>query len=148
MRKKLNKQEVKLINDELGKKYGKEFFSRKDDVERADRFIVKNGIKLFFYKDERLIPTLRLVLEDNFLKKVTVDMGAVKFVISGADVMRPGITKFDEKIQKGEIVAVVDEKNSRPLAVGEMLFSGEEAERMKTGKVVKNLHHVGDGIWG
>ena len=39
---------------------------------------------------------------------VIVDMGAIKFVCKGANVMRPGITKFSD-FERGEIVCVVEE---------------------------------------
>ena len=51
-------------------------------------------------------------------------MGAVKFMSSGADVMRPGITELDHEIKKDEIVVVVDQTHKKPLCVSKALFSG------------------------
>ena len=48
---------------------------------------------------------------------VTVDMGAVKFVCKGANVMRPGIKKFSD-FENGEIVCIVEESQNKFLAVG------------------------------
>ena len=61
--------------------------------------------------------------------------------------MRPGIVSFDDGILKDEIVLVVDVNHKKPLAVGRMMFSGDEAKAMASGKIVKNVHWVGDKIW-
>ena len=45
------------------------------------------------------------------------------------------------------IISVVDENHGKPLAVGIALFAGEEIRNMASGKVIKNLHYVGDKIW-
>ena len=74
-------------------------------------------------------------------------MGAVRFVINGADIMRPGITSFDEGIQKNDFVVVVDETHNKPLAVCVSLFSSEELLGVDSGKVLKNIHYVGDKLW-
>ena len=60
-----------------------------------DTIIMRNNEALFFIHEDKLIPTLILLLKDIFIPKVTVDMGAVRFVINGADVMRPGITEVE-----------------------------------------------------
>ena len=48
---------------------------------------------------------------------VTIDMGAVKFIYNGADVMSPGIVDADTDILPGGAVWVRDEKNLRPLSI-------------------------------
>ena len=88
-----------------------------------------------------------MLQERNVLKKITVDMGAVKFVVNGADIMRPGIVEIEEGILKDEFVAVIDKNNQKPLAVGIALFSSEEMKSMTSGKVIKNIHYVGDELW-
>ena len=44
-------------------------------------------------------------------------------------------------------VVIRDEKHSKPLAIGEALFSSEEISKMEKGKVILNLHYIGDKIW-
>ena len=78
---------------------------------------------------------------------VTVDMGAVKFVYNGADVMAPGIVDADPSITPSDLVWVRDEKNLRPLAIGEALTSGPEMVASEKGKAVNSIHHVGDALW-
>jgi len=77
---------------------------------------------------------------------VTVDMGAVKFVCKGANVMRPGITKFSD-FESGEIVCVIEESQNKFLAVGKAEISSKEAEDAKKGEVIKNMHYISDDFW-
>jgi len=145
-RKQLRSKEVRELNEEIEAKFGlSDFFSKKDKVEVwEDKFIAGNDMPLFILPE--LLPTLQNLLRRNFLKTVTIDMPAVKFIVNGADVMRPGIVAYGE-FKKDEIIAVIDEKNKKPLAVGKALFSSEEMKLMDKGKAVKNLHWIGDEMW-
>jgi len=78
---------------------------------------------------------------------VTVDMGAIRFICNGADVMRPGVKAFPTIFRKGDIVVVKDEKYHKAIAVGEANVSSEEAEQLNKGPIIINLHYVGDKIW-
>ena len=77
---------------------------------------------------------------------VTVDMGAIKFVCKGANIMRPGITKFSD-FESGEIVCVVEESQNKFLAVGKAEMSSKELEDTKNGEVIKNMHYISDVFW-
>ena len=77
---------------------------------------------------------------------VTVDMGAVKFVCKGANVMRPGIIKFSD-FESGEIVCVIEESQNKFLAVGKAEISSKEAEDTSKGEVIKNMHYISDDFW-
>jgi PUA domain protein len=81
------------------------------------------------------------------MPKVVVDMGAVPYVCKGANVMRPGIRRFEGDFAKDGLVFVVDEKHGKPLAVGEALCSQEEAQKATQGAVISNIHYVGDKLW-
>ncbi|MEK6940005.1 MAG: RNA-binding protein [Nanoarchaeota archaeon] len=124
--------------------------SKKDQVELIEdkyKIILINKKPSFFYYNDKIVPTLKLLQENTVLKRITVDMGAVKFVVNGADIMRPGIVEIEEGIAKDEFVAVIDKNNKKPLAVGIALFSSEEIKAMASGKVIKNIHYVGDELW-
>lgn len=79
-------------------------------------------------------------------RAVTVDMGAVRFVTNGADVMAPGIVEADPTLKEGDWCWVRDERNRKPLAVGKALVPGSTMVRGK-GKAVKSIHHLGDKLW-
>ena len=117
-------------------------------IEGNNKIILVNKEPSFFYYNEEVLPTLhQLQKKINLLKHVTVDMGAVKFVVNGADVMRPGIVEIEDGIEKDDFIVIIDENNKKPLSVGIALLGSEEMRSEKEGKVIKNIHYVGDEIW-
>ncbi len=95
---------------------------------------------------EDYIPFLsELELLENF-PKVIVDMGAVKFMCKGANLMRPGIKKFTE-FEKDKLVCIVEETHHKFLAVGKSTVSSSELENMEKGEVIQNLHYISDKFW-
>lgn len=81
------------------------------------------------------------------LPKATVNMGAVPHVCNGADVMAPGIVHFEGKFNKRDIVIITDERHQKPIAITLALYNIEEAKKLEHGKILKNIHYVGDKIW-
>ena len=123
----------------------------KANVETAEasfgQIILVNGKPLFFKVNDNVLPTLFFREISVYAPKVVVDMGAVPYVCNGADVMAPGIVRFEGEFSKDDIVLVVDEKHGKPLALGEILYDAENAKNVKQGIVVKNVHFVSDKIW-
>jgi predicted RNA-binding protein (TIGR00451 family) len=78
---------------------------------------------------------------------VTVDTGAVSYVINGADVMRPGVVAVTDDVQEGAPVQIVEERHGKPIALGIALMGAPQMREKTTGKVVKTFHFVGDEIW-
>jgi malignant T-cell-amplified sequence len=76
-----------------------------------------------------------------------VDEGAIKFLLNGADVMRPGVRTLDEWGPSGKIVVVREEKKGRAIALGPSTVSSAEARAMSKGSCIKNIHFVGDRFW-
>ena len=149
MKRQLSKRELELLSAELKGKFAREFFSRKDRAElQDDSLLFRNGELLFFRLNNQWIPSLKYLQFDGFLPTVVIDMGAVAFVASGADVMRPGIVQIDDVILANSLVAVVDEKNHKPVVVGQALFDASAMRSLFKGKVIKTLHYVGDKWWG
>lgn len=81
------------------------------------------------------------------LPAMIVDMGAVPHITRGADVMRPGVRRFEGVFKKGDLVIVKDEKNLRAIALTLALEDLEKCEGMVRGKIAENIHHVDDEIW-
>ena len=103
-----------------------------------------------FFADDRgmIIPLLVYVVKFSLpLPHITVDMKAVPHVCNGADIFRPGVKNIDDSIRTGQIVIVVDEKNVKPICVGTSLLEASSMQEAKQGKVVKNIHYVGDALW-
>ena len=117
-------------------------------LDEGTHILLYEGEILFFESDGRLIPTLHALLKGILsVPTVTVDMGAVRFVVNGADIMRPGVTKVDDGIAEGSVVAVVYERHGKPLAVGVSLMSSEDILAATHGKVILSKHHVNDAMW-
>jgi PUA domain protein len=92
--------------------------------------------------------TVRGLLKYHATKRyVTVDMGAVRFVCNGADVMTPGIIGFDASIKEGDLVWIRDARNLQPLAVGRALLGADRMVLKEKGKAVTSIHYVGDRLW-
>ena len=110
--------------------------------------ILIDGTPMIMWIDNEPFPTIKGALElDIKSKYVVVDMGAVKFVIKGADIMSPGITDADPDVKEGDLVIIVDETHRKPLATGRSLISGPEMVENTGGKAVKTIHHIGDKLW-
>ena len=146
----LKKKKIKEIKNELGE-YG-ELLENKKKVEileaEPNSFILIDGEPHIIIIDGKAFPTLKAALTcDINSKVVTVDMGAVKFVTNGADIMSPGIVAADDDIDVGDIVLIVDETHHKPLAIGVSLITGEEMVENDSGKAIETKHFVGDEIW-
>ena len=153
----LSKSDIKVLNSELTEFYGVAPLNKKDKVQLIEstqsdtelfmNYLKVNGEVAYFYKDKKIIPTLRTLLKNNFLKKITVDMGAVKFLCGGADPMRPGITDIEDGINSGDIISIIDINNKKSIVVARALFSTEDMKTQTSGKSASNIHYVGDNIW-
>jgi len=77
---------------------------------------------------------------------VLVDMGAVKFMCNGANVMRPGIRSHSE-FDREQVVCVIEESQHKFLAVGKSVVPSSELETMEKGEVIKNMHYISDKYW-
>lgn len=153
----IRKSELKPLKDEILKQYDQTFvdqiFPKKSNVEVIQTeagdtlYAINNVLKLYKSKDG-YIPVLTLLINNQIiLKAIVVDFGAVRYVANGADVMRPGITKIDPSIKKGDIVEIREETKNRALAVGKAMYDAPDMELKNSGKVVKNLHTIQDSIW-
>ncbi len=99
--------------------------------------------------DNHIFPHLKKIIQGLTLTipRVVVDRGAIKFIVNGADVMRPGIVEILGNPKEGQIVLVVEETKNSPLAIGITLFGKDEIVKKNKGKVIKTLHHLRDDFW-
>lgn len=151
-RHRLRLKEISSLADRIDAALGTESFGEKDVVDLAEgpefEAVFVNGKILAFTPDGTPFLTVRGLLEYRATKRfVTVDMGAVRFVYNGADVMGPGIVDADPGIGEGDLVWVRDVNNLRPLAVGRALMDSAAMKLKTKGKAVASVHHVGDKLW-
>ena len=116
-------------------------------IENKHIIILFDDVPMLFEYNDSYCPTVLFLLQ-NPLEKffVTVDMGAVKHVLNGADIFAAGIVDADPNIKEGDCVYVRDEKYGKPLAVGIAILDGKKMVNEKKGKAVKNIHYYGDEI--
>jgi PUA-domain protein len=151
----LRSSEAKALTNTIGEDLGTNL-SRYVDM-KANIEVVEVGgkVELFLFEKkpilfrtgERVYPTLLFTEAVRSLPKAVVDMGAVSHVCNGADIMAPGIVRFEGEFLQGHLIVVVDVKHGKPLALGEAIYDSEVIKLTKKGVVIKNVHFVGDEVW-
>jgi len=148
----LRKSQRKLMINEINN-----FFEDADTVFEKARFelvcadtyelLFVDGDFLFILVEGRPYFSVKGALKLQPKKNlVTVDTGAVPFIIKGADIMRPGIVSADPGIQKKDKVIIIEEIHGKAIAVGYALIEGDQMIG-DSGKAVKIVHRVGDKLW-
>ncbi|KAK5644099.1 hypothetical protein RI129_007944 [Pyrocoelia pectoralis] len=110
------------------------------------------GDLLFFrHREGAWMPTLRLLHKyPFFLPMEQVDKGAIRFVLSGANIMCPGLTSPGAEMigaEKGTIVAVMAEGKQHALAIGMTALSTADIAKINKGIGIENIHYLNDGLW-
>ena len=145
----ISKSETNHILEMVSKQWNQELPKIKNlkvyFIDQNSQLIVGSGITILKI-DDQYLPFLNQTQVLEKFPNVMVDMGAVKFMCNGANVMRPGIKKYTE-FSKDDIVCVIEESKHKFLAVGKALTDSLELENISKGEVVKNLHYVSDKYW-
>lgn len=145
----ISKSETSALLKTVSEKWGIEIPKIKNlkvhQISNEAQIITGKGIKILKV-DEDYIPFLS---ETEVLEKfpnVTVDMGAVRFMCKGANLMRPGIKSFTD-FKKEDLVCIVEESQHKFLAIGKAVADSSEIEEMEKGEVLKNMHYISDKFW-
>jgi len=121
----------------------------------------------FQHRDGPILPTLRIVHRYPTLEftSVTVDQGAIPFILGGANIMCPGLTKPNQSIMptdgveqdeqgfdkpglsKGDGVIVRAEGKEHAIAIGVMNMSSAEIREKNKGNGIDVPHSLGDGLF-
>jgi len=108
---------------------------------------------LFFnHRDGPYFPTLRVLHRyPDMMPKLRVDKGAIKFVISGANIMCPGLTSngatIHDEVDEDEPVAIYAEGKEHALAIGITKMSTADIKSVNKGIGVDLVHYLNDGLW-
>lgn len=144
----MRRKDARRFKEEAGVLLGTAAFKTvvQAEVEDGTLVYILDGEVRFARRDNTLFPTLvDPGIEE--LPSVVVDMGAVPFVCNGADVMAPGVVEVMGEFDAGELVIIRDVRHRKALAVCLTLLSSGEMRSVKKGKVLRNLHCVGDRLW-
>ncbi|KAF4976036.1 hypothetical protein FZEAL_7254 [Fusarium zealandicum] len=140
---------------------------------------VLDTVPLFYQQDisSVIIPHLRLVHRfPQAFPSIRIDRGAIRFVLSGATLMAPGLTSaggrlpgegvpegleegkeldqrlnedggWSRELEKGEPVVVIAEGKEEACAVGTLVVGTKEVKAKGKGPVMEDAHFLGDGLW-
>lgn len=101
------------------------------------------------------MPHLRVVhMYPQCFKTLGIDRGAIRFVLSGAALMVPGMTSkggklpdASEEAKKGDVVVISAEGKDEACMVGMLDVGSEEMKKTKKGVAISQGHYLGDGLW-
>lgn len=114
---------------------------------------IVDNVPLFFQeRDGPWCPTLRILHQyPDMMKKLRADKGAIKFVLSGANIMCPGLTSpgatMHDEADADEPVAIYAEGKEHAMAIGLTKMSTADMKAVNKGIAVDNLHFLLDGLW-
>ncbi|OAA54657.1 hypothetical protein ISF_08258 [Cordyceps fumosorosea ARSEF 2679] len=147
--------------------------------DRNTLYVVGDAATPVFYQQDSgdILPHLRLLHRfPRAFPSVRVDRGAVRFVLSGATLMAPGLTsaggrlpadgspatleegremeqgvdgegRWSRELAKGEPVVIMAEGKEEACAVGLLVAGTAEVKEKGKGPVVEEAHYLGDGLW-
>ena len=145
----ISKSETTALLKTVSEKWGIEFPKIKNvkvhQIQDDAQIITANGMKILKVEDDYL-PFLSETETLQKFPSVTVDVGAIKFMCKGANLMRPGILKFSE-FEKDKLVCIVEESHGKFIAIGKSMVSSAELENMEKGEIIKNIHYISDRFW-
>jgi len=123
-------------------------------VEHLEELTTEDGVVFFadgkpwiLRTTKGLLPSLKFEVVLNTFPKVIVDMGAVPHIANGAQIMRPGVSKIEGQFAKDELIVILDEKYRKTIALGIAEVDSETMQSMSKGRVINNIHYVGDPVW-
>ena len=110
--------------------------------------------------DVPILPHLRVVHAfPDALPTIGIDRGAIRFVLSGAALMAPGLTSAggrlpdpaqnpnEKELEAGQIVGITAEGKEEICMIGELKMGTEEMKKKGKGVVIDSGHYLGDGMW-
>mmetsp|Transcript_38723 Transcript_38723/g.65195 ORF Transcript_38723/g.65195 Transcript_38723/m.65195 type:complete len:185 (+) Transcript_38723:244-798(+) len=115
--------------------------------------VVMDNEPLFFgNRDGLYFPTLRLLHKyPLMMPRLRVDRGAIKFVLSGANIMVPGLTSagatIHDEVEEQVAVAIYAEGKEHALALGVTLMSTKDMRDSNKGIGVELIQCLNDGLW-
>ncbi|KAI5187434.1 malignant T-cell-amplified sequence [Nematocida homosporus] len=144
------KQIKNQFDTDLSEFLGKDEVLESIKTPEKSQYILKNGLPIFIMAD-KFIPTLKCVHAcPNIVKRVVVDVGAIKHIINGADVMAPGLlhqTSEFPSVSIGDIVAIYGYGKINAMAVGIILMDNQQVEEQRIGVAIKTVNHLGDRLY-
>ncbi|KAJ3042629.1 hypothetical protein HDV00_006908 [Rhizophlyctis rosea] len=120
--------------------------------DRLNIVMSQNRLLFFNHHDGPYFPHLHILHKyPDIMPKVQVDKGAIKFVLSGANIMCPGLTskgaRLDTDLPAEAVVAIMAEGKEHALAVGTTTMSTQDIKKVNKGIGIELAHFLNDGLW-
>ncbi|KAL2832075.1 P-loop containing nucleoside triphosphate hydrolase protein [Aspergillus cavernicola] len=123
--------------------------------ERATLYTIASQPLFYQPLDGPPVPHLKLLHAfPEILPTIQIDRGAIRFVLSGATLMAPGLTSpggrlpdAENALEEGTVVAVKAEGKEEVCMVGMLKAGTEEIKSKGKGVVIDDGHYLGDGLW-
>ncbi|KAG8533228.1 uncharacterized protein KY384_002011 [Bacidia gigantensis] len=115
-----------------------------------------DGRPLFWqHMDDAIIPHLKVVHQfPQCFNSIGIDRGAIRFVLSGAALMAPGLTSAggklpdkEHELKEGDVAVIMAEGKDEACMVGQLKIGTEEMKEKKKGVAIDAGHFLGDGLW-
>jgi len=123
--------------------------------DRVTLYALENQPLFWQHMDDPIIPHLRVVHAfPKCFSSLGIDRGAIRFVLSGATLMAPGLTSTggrlpdeDAQLKEGDVAVIEAEGKEEACLVGQLRMGTEEVKEKKKGVVIDMGHYLGDGLW-
>lgn len=123
--------------------------------DRVSLYALDNTPLFWQHMDDPIVPHLRVIHQfPQCFPRIGIDRGAIRFVLSGATLMAPGLTSAggrlpDEEgqLKEGDIAVVEAEGKGEACLVGQLRMGTEDIKEKKKGVVMDTGHYLGDGLW-
>lgn len=131
--------------------------------DRVSLYVLKEEPLFWQHMDDPIIPHLRIVHRYPWcFRHVRIDRGGIRFVLSGATLMTPGLTSpggrlpgcaeepwgnGGDEFEENDVVVVDAEGKENACMVGVLKMGSKEMKEKKKGPAIENGHYVGDGLW-
>ncbi|CAD6446714.1 43d22256-ba3a-44c2-b61b-33ae194be13c [Sclerotinia trifoliorum] len=142
--------------------------------DRVTLYLIGSTPLFFQHMTDAILPHLKLVHRfPTCFPSIRIDRGAIRFVLSGATLMAPGLTSTGgrlpngnteeegvygetgegegwyggRELETGEPVVVCAEGKEEACAVGLLSMGTKDVKEKGKGPVVEDAHYLGDGLW-
>ncbi|KAF2447678.1 translation machinery-associated protein-like protein [Karstenula rhodostoma CBS 690.94] len=132
--------------------------------DRVSLYTLQSTPLFFQHMDDTILPHLAIVHRyPNCFPRLRIDRGAIRFVLSGATLMAPGLTSpggrlpgdpedtegiyGKEELEAGTPVVIEAEGKETACMVGVLKVGTAEMKKTKKGQACEAGHYLGDGLW-
>ena len=114
-------------------------------------YFINGELKFMEDRDGNVIPTLRILHKYPFMMPhMQCDKGAIKHIMSGSDVMCPGLTSPGAKmadVPEGAVVAITAEGKEHAMGIGIAAMSSKDILKINKNVGIRLLMNLTDSMW-